>query len=68
MGDVNRIADVRISTTSTNPLRGIVEIGTADSTIRFELNEDVAHSICSSLEHFLTQDPPHTSNKTHSRS
>ena len=33
-----------------------IEIDTPDSTIKFELNEDIAHSICSRLEHFLTQE------------
>ena len=57
MTDVHKIARLSISTHSTNPPRGIVEIDTANSTIRFELNEDVAHRLCTDLEHFLTQVP-----------
>jgi hypothetical protein len=55
MRDVQKITEVSISTNSTEPLRGIVEIDTAVSTMKFELNEDMAHSICAELEHFLTQ-------------
>ena len=57
MTDVHKIARFSISAHSTNPPRGIVEIDTANSTIRFELNEDVAHSLCTDLERFLTQVP-----------
>jgi hypothetical protein len=56
MDDVHKITDVSVSTVSTTPLRGTIEIDTPDSTIKFELNEDIAHSICSRLEHFLTQE------------
>ena len=56
MRDVHKIIDVSVSTISTSPLRGIVEIDTADSTIKFELTEDIAHSICTDLERFLTQE------------
>jgi hypothetical protein len=55
MTDVHKITAVSISTRSTQPLRGIVEIDTLASTVRFELSEDIAHSICTTLEHFLTQ-------------
>jgi len=44
-----------ILTNSTQPLRGIVEIDTAGSTVKFELNEDIAHQLCTDLERFLTQ-------------
>jgi hypothetical protein len=56
IGDAREITDVTISTTSTNPLRTIVEIETAHSTITFELNEDMAHRICTGLERALTQE------------
>jgi hypothetical protein len=49
---------VSISTRSTAPLRGIIEIDTMDVTIRFELNEEMAHQICADLERFLTQKQP----------
>ena len=55
MDDAHKITDVSVSTVSTTPLRGTIEIDTPDSTIMFELNEDIAHSICTWLEHFLTQ-------------
>jgi hypothetical protein len=56
MDDAHKITDVSVSTISTTPLRGTIEIGTPDSTIKFELNEDIALSICTRLEHFLTQE------------
>ena len=55
MDDAHKITDVSVSTISTTPLRGTIAIDTPNSTIKFELNEDVAHSICTWLEHFLTQ-------------
>jgi len=56
MDEARKITDVSVSTTSTNPLRAIVEIESADSTITFELTEDIAHRICTGLDRFLTQD------------
>ena len=56
MNDADKITDVSVSTISTTPLRGTIAIDTPNSTIKFELNEDVAHSICTWLEHFLTQE------------
>jgi hypothetical protein len=56
MDDAHKITDVFISTISTTPLRGTIAIGTPDATIKFELNEDIAHGICTRLEHFLTQE------------
>jgi len=49
------ITDVSVSTSSTNPLRGLVAVGTPDSTITFEMNEEIAHRLCTVLERFLTQ-------------
>jgi hypothetical protein len=63
MDDAYKITDVSVSTISTTPLRGTIEIDTPDSTIRFELNEDIAHSICTRLEHFLTQEQPRGRNQ-----
>ena len=57
MTDIHKIARLSISTHSTNPLRGIVEIDTANSIMKFELDEDAAHSLCTDLERFLTQVP-----------
>jgi hypothetical protein len=56
MDDAHKITDVSVSTISTTPLRGTIEIDTPDATIKFELNEDIALSICTRLEHFLTQE------------
>ena len=64
MTDVHKIAKFSISAHSTNPLCGMVEIDTANSTIRFELNEDVAHSLCTDLERFLTQVPQRMRNRS----
>ena len=55
MADLHKITGVSISTTTTNPPRGIVEIETPESVIKFELSEGIAHSICVVLERFLTQ-------------
>ena len=51
-----KITDVSISTASTNPHRAIVELHAAGSSIRFEVNEDFAHRICTGLDRFLTQE------------
>lgn len=52
---IPRIAGVAISTTSTEPLRGIVTIDAAGSVVEFELDAEIAHGICTRLERFLTQ-------------
>jgi hypothetical protein len=54
---IRRITDLSVSTIATEPLRGLVEIRTVDSTLKFELSEDLAHAVCTALEHFLTQRP-----------
>ena len=56
MDEVLKITDVSISTMSTKPLRAVIELHAADSKIRFEVSEDVAHGICTGLERFLTQE------------
>lgn len=55
MRDLQQIADVSVSVNSIEPLRGILEVITTASTMRFELTEEIAHSICTNLERFLTQ-------------
>jgi hypothetical protein len=55
MRNAKPVTEFLVSTKSTEPLRGFFEIGTSDSVMTFELTEDIAHSICTSLEHFLTQ-------------
>jgi hypothetical protein len=55
MSSVHKIAAFSVTTNCAEPLRGIVEIDMAGTTLRFELDEDLAHSLCSDLDHFLTQ-------------
>jgi hypothetical protein len=50
-----KIISISVSTESAEPLRGIVEIDSAGSITRFELNEDLAYGLCRDLERFLTQ-------------
>lgn len=57
MRDIHRIIDVSVTTTSTRPLCAIVEIEAVDSTMKFEVTEEVALRICTDLERFLTQEP-----------
>lgn len=51
----HRIAKATVSTLSTRPLSGIVQIDTAASTMQFELNEETALDLCTQLDRFLTQ-------------
>ena len=55
MRDTQRITEVTVSTRSTEPLSGIVQIDTAASTMKFELNAEIAHDLCTHLDRFLTQ-------------
>ena len=55
MSDVHKVTDVTISTKSTDPLTGIVQVNTVDTEIKFEITEDLAHKICSDLERFFTR-------------
>ena len=55
MRGLRKITGFSISTVSTEPLRGIIEIDTADSAVKFELSDDTALNICTDLERFLTQ-------------
>ena len=57
MTDIQKITAITILTTLTDPLHGTVAIDTASSTMRFELNADLAHCLCRDLERFLTQTP-----------
>jgi hypothetical protein len=61
---VHRITTISVLTESAEPLRGIVEIDSADAIMRFEINEDLAHGLCHDLEHFLTQVPRQQRAKT----
>jgi hypothetical protein len=55
MSDVHKIAEVTITTKSTEPLIGIVQVNTGDTVVKFEITEDLAHMICTNLERFLTR-------------
>jgi hypothetical protein len=55
MSDAQRITEVSISTKSTKPLTGIVQVNTADAEVKFEITEDLAHKICTDIERFLTR-------------
>jgi hypothetical protein len=55
MRDIHMITEVAVSTKSTEPLSGIVQIATAGATVQFELNEEIAHDLCTRLDRFLTQ-------------
>jgi hypothetical protein len=54
---MQRATNVAVATTSAEPLRGILEIGSAGGITKFEISEDLAHQLCSDLERFLTQVP-----------
>jgi hypothetical protein len=55
MRDLSRITEVTVSTKSTEPLTGIVELSTTDQQIKLEITEEMAHRICTDLERFLTR-------------
>jgi hypothetical protein len=63
MTAVHKIASFSISTSSVEPARGIVEIATTNATHKFELNEEMAHKLCTDLERFLTQVPQRARNR-----
>lgn len=60
---VHKITTFSVTTDGTEPLRGIVEIDTIDAALQFELDEDIAHRLCSDLERFLTQVPARARDK-----
>ena len=62
MHDIRNLTRLSVSTNSTDPLRGVVEIDAAGVSMKFELDEDLAHRICTELERFLTQAQPPKSN------
>ncbi|QPF87756.1 hypothetical protein IC762_16300 [Bradyrhizobium genosp. L] len=57
---MQRATDIAVTTKSTEPMRAILEIDCAGSLAKFEINEDLAHRLCSELERFLTQVPCRT--------
>lgn len=54
MTDVSRITEIKLSTKSTEPLTGIVQLSTTEEEIKLEINAEMAHKICTDLERFLT--------------
>ena len=58
MNDASSITRFSIATDSIDPLHGVVEIQADGATVKYRLNEDIAHRICTDLERFLTQTPP----------
>jgi hypothetical protein len=55
MSKVQKITEVAVSTKTTEPLIGIIQVTTADAEIKFEITEDLAHKICTELDRFLTR-------------
>jgi hypothetical protein len=55
MSDVQKITEVAVSTKTTEPLIGILQVTTAYGEIKFEITEDLAHKICTDLDRFLTR-------------
>ncbi|WP_454628967.1 hypothetical protein [Bradyrhizobium cenepequi] len=51
----HKIAAFSVTTNCAEPLRGIVEIDMAGTRLRFELDEDLAHSLCNDLDNFLSK-------------
>jgi hypothetical protein len=55
MTDLSRMTEITVSTKSTEPLTGVVELCTTDEEIKFEITAEMAHKICTDLERFLTR-------------
>jgi hypothetical protein len=55
MSDVHKIADITVTTKSTEPLIGILQLDAGNTVMKFEMTEELAHRICSDLERFLTR-------------
>lgn len=55
MNDVHKITEITVLTRTTEPLTEIVQVGTVDAEMKFEITEDLAHKICTDLERFLTR-------------
>ncbi|KJC59715.1 hypothetical protein UP10_16320 [Bradyrhizobium sp. LTSPM299] len=49
------VTNVTIATECTDPLRARLEINCAGTVSKFQINEDLAHQLCSGLDRFLTQ-------------
>ncbi|WP_338832001.1 hypothetical protein [Bradyrhizobium sp. 27S5] len=55
-----RATNIVVSTVSAAPLRGTIEFDCAGTVATFEINEELAHRLCTELERFLTQVPRRT--------
>ena len=55
MSSVQKIIEVVISTKSTEPFAGIIQVVTVDAEIKFEITEDLAHKLCTDLDRLLTR-------------
>jgi hypothetical protein len=55
MSEARKIIEVKVSTVSSEPRTGLVQVNTSEAEIKFEITEDLAHKFCADLEHFLTR-------------
>jgi hypothetical protein len=55
MSDVHKITDIAVTTKSTEPLIGILQVDAGNTVMKFEITEELAHMICTNLERFLTR-------------
>ena len=55
MSDAHKITGISIQAKSTEPLIAIVRVITREAEMEFEITQDLAHRICTDLEHFLTR-------------
>jgi hypothetical protein len=55
MSDVHKITDIIVTTKSTEPLIGIIQVDADNTILKLEITEELAHKICSDLERFLTR-------------
>ena len=58
---LQRATSIAVSAVSAAPLRGIIAVDCAGTVATFEIDEELAHRLCSDLERFLTQVPRRTS-------
>ncbi len=53
--DLRRAIAVSVTTSAKQPLTGVLEWQTADGAFACEINEEIAHTLSSHLDHFLSQ-------------
>lgn len=56
----HRATNIAVSAVSATPLRGTIAIDCAGTVTTFEIDEELAHRLCTDLERFLTQVPRRT--------